>query len=133
MISFLLYAIVEPKIGAYQFGFRPNKDVWACWDAILDKIHNRKMYAYEFDLKACFNKLSPRVVGDVLTKHGMGVEMINYIYHLLTCAPRMSQIEMNDGDRVHFERLKKLNPEYDQEINFNRTKDVFQKNGLPQG
>lgn len=133
MISFLLYAIVEPKIGDYQFGFRPNKDVWKCWDAILDKIHNQGKYAYEFDLKACFNRLSPRVVGDQLTKYGFGKELVNYIYHLLTCAPRMSQLEMKEEDRSHFERLKKLNPEYDQEINFNRTKDVFQKNGLPQG
>jgi len=85
----MLQALVERNIGDYQFGFRPNKNVWDCWKVIVDKIKVEGKKVYEFDLKACFNKLPPRLVGDILSELRFPKEYILFIHYLITNVPRL--------------------------------------------
>lgn len=63
MINDILYMIIEPCIDQSQTGFRPHMSYEDAWKIIIQRIKaGKKMY--EFDLKACFNRISIDTIMD---------------------------------------------------------------------
>jgi len=69
-----------------QFGFRPRR---SGAHAIKDVYRNsiRYQHAYEFDLKACFNRIELKAVERTLHNVGIPEYLINYVMWMNTMPP----------------------------------------------
>jgi len=133
MISFMLYTLIEPTIGDYQYGFRNEKNVWHCWDKILHKIRVEKKKVFEFDLKACFNKIPPRVITDILCERGFPNEFVLYLYHLITSVPKVDFEKWNRWQVLGGNGTEVEIMETDEEIHWDPKIAGYRKSGIPQG
>jgi len=115
MVSYMLYLTVEPQIGSYQHGFRRDKSIFTAWEEIFERVVKRKQFVYEFDLKACFNKISARATAEALDRMSLPKEFVLYVYTLITSSPQVS--------------ISKLQPEEEMIL----IGDEMNKFGLPQG
>jgi len=100
MVSYMLYLSVEPHIGSYQHGFRRNKSIFTAWEEIFDRIVIRKQQVYEFDLKACFNKISARATAEALDRMNIPKEFVLYIYTLITSSPQVKTAALQPEEEM---------------------------------
>ena len=77
---------MESTIGEYQHGFRKGKDAITAWKQILLKIKEGK-FIYEFDLNACFNRISAKTSLRILETRGLDSSLILYLRARLSSAP----------------------------------------------
>lgn len=116
MITQIVTMIIEPKLPDHQHGFRNGKSCITAWQNVISKFEDGYTHLYEFDLKACFNKISIRSTLHLLeTQHSFPRVMLNYLDHLLSSTPHIRSLDPSDK-----EVIKKSN-------------GTYQKKGLPQG
>lgn len=135
MISEILYLTIEKDIGDYQMGFRPNRNVWDAWDVILKKV-KKGYYLYEFDLEACFNRISLHKTLDILTMKLNWLPMLNYMSGILSQIPMFTKSELKEENEIETQRVLYIDlRENDADLlGFGGFyKDVILKFGLPQG
>lgn len=87
MINDIIIIKVQHTIGDYQNGFLPRRNVWKAWEQIIRKIRLENKKVYEFDLEACFNRISMKAVLHAMRKLGYPVDFLGYLRGLLTSNP----------------------------------------------
>lgn len=73
-----LMRIVAPTLSPNQFGFIPGRNLQQAWEKILASLGPQSQL-FEFDLKACFNKINIKTVHEELLELKIPKEIVNYI------------------------------------------------------
>jgi hypothetical protein len=118
MWAHFMQKLLGPLLPDNQHGFRKNHSILTAWKDIWKHIGSYK-YAYEFDLTAFFNNVSPRYVTQALRAGGFPESLISYISRVNTMFPQMD--------------ASKLVEEQEMRKHYEGGKEVWVKSGLPQG
>jgi len=115
MINDICYLVIEPMIGEYQCGFRPKKNYVNAWKIILAKLESGKKL-YEFDLKACFNRISADSIIDWFKYKGIHPAFGNYIRELIRTNPRFDDEVYNSEQHLGLTNKTVIVGKTDQEL-----------------
>lgn len=122
MINEILKMLLEKHLHPLQFGFRTGRSGLDAWKYII----KRKLegsHLYEFDLKACFNKISVDQTLIQLKTVGIPASFIIYMERILTYVPLVATEDIEEEEE--------LKPLYDSRGNLLKGKIL--KTGMPQG
>jgi len=117
-ITECLTRVVAPSLSPNQYGFIPGRNLMQAWEEILSRL-TPKCQLFEFDLKACFNKINLKVVHEELKEMGLPIQMVNYITLVNMSFPGLKKLEIEE--------------EIIKEYSGTGTSTVYVKDGLPQG
>jgi len=97
MVNWIIYEISERTLPDWQHGYRIGKGVITAWKDIIKKLETSP-YVYEFDLKACFNRISARHAMRCLKRVGFNNEFILYVHSL--CTSKVIVKDLQDEEEV---------------------------------
>lgn len=124
MIYSYLVLVIKDRISERQYGFLPKRNGVQAWRKILEMRKQGYKHMYEFDLDACFNRISISWTLKLLSEIGLPKYFVYYLENLLTAFPIAQEIKEEKELTKHYQMRS---------IGSSVLEATIVKAGLPQG
>lgn len=104
-LNLFLINLIDPQIGEYQHGFRPNRGFHTAVERIAEIVEDGCHKAFELDFTKCFNSISLEFTKKALMKKNVPEELAQHILEMNQVIPKYDKIEDKKDPELWEENL----------------------------